>query len=336
MTATSKLPPTASPWPHRWGWALACATFPLVWWGGWVVASGSGMAFRDWLTSDGVAMPLYPWLSSAGDKFIEHGHRLLGMVAGLLSIALVVSAYMAGARPAVKRYAWLLLAGVIAQGVLGGLRVVLDQRVAALIHGVTGPLFFAAAAGFVVVTSRGWEQSRTLAQPTAADRKLTRLAIICTGLTFGQLTLGVVVRHSALMIRDGSAALFEAASYLHALTAVAVIIYLTLLTVRAWRTGVAKRLTMLIQLLIIAQFALGLTTWLFKYGVPAWVAQYTGEVDYLNREAESVRALVVTGHGAAGSLLVALTVAVALYAGRRTGIRRLTLPSLTASGRVLA
>src|SRR5262245_15685441 len=81
----------SSRWPRRLAWALACATFPLVWWGGFVAATGSGMALRDWLTSDGVLMPLYPWFSSAGEKFIEHGHRLLGMLAGVLSIALLAS-----------------------------------------------------------------------------------------------------------------------------------------------------------------------------------------------------------------------------------------------------
>lgn len=315
---------------------MACATFPLVWWGGWVVASGSGMAFRDWLTSDGALMPLYPWLSSAGDKFIEHGHRLLGMAAGLLTIAVVVSAYAAKSRPVVKRYAWALLVGVIVQGVLGGLRVVFDERVVALIHGATGPLFFAAAAAFVVITSRRWVEAKPLPQPSPADRKLTRLAIICAALTYGQLLLGVVVRHSALMVRSGSAPLFEAATYLHVITAVAVVAYLAMLAVRAWRADALKRLSAAIALLVVAQFMLGLTTWMLKYGLPAWVAAWTGDVDFVNREAALARALIVTGHGAVGALLVALTTVFALQATRRTGLPLAALPSISTSGRVLA
>ena len=100
---SSLTPSTSSRWPHRWAWLLACATFPLVWWGGFVTATGSGMAFKDWLTSDGVFMPLYPWLSSAGDKFIEHGHRLLGMLSGLLTIGLLISLYVAEPRRWVQR-----------------------------------------------------------------------------------------------------------------------------------------------------------------------------------------------------------------------------------------
>ena len=81
---------TRSPWPHAWAWLLACATFPLIWIGGFVTTTDAGMAFRDWLTSDGHFMLAYPWLSSVGDKFVEHGHRLLGAAAGFLSIALAV------------------------------------------------------------------------------------------------------------------------------------------------------------------------------------------------------------------------------------------------------
>ena len=74
---------------HVWAWLLVCATFPLIWVGGLVTTTDSGMAFRDWITSDGTFFLFYDWLSSAGDKFIEHGHRLLGAAAGVLAIGLV-------------------------------------------------------------------------------------------------------------------------------------------------------------------------------------------------------------------------------------------------------
>jgi len=78
MSTVPTNPGNYSPWPHRCAWLLVCATFPLIWVGGLVTTTDAGMAFRDWITSDGYFMPFYPWLSSAGDKFVEHGHRLLG------------------------------------------------------------------------------------------------------------------------------------------------------------------------------------------------------------------------------------------------------------------
>ena len=77
-----------STWPNRIAWLLVCATFPLIWVGGLVTTTDSGMAFRDWLTSDGTFFLFYDWLSSAGEKFIEHGHRLLGAATGFLAIDL--------------------------------------------------------------------------------------------------------------------------------------------------------------------------------------------------------------------------------------------------------
>ncbi len=74
---------------------------------------------------------LYPyktWLLGPFDLFIEHGHRLLGAVVGIVAIAIVVVAYLREPR----RWVWLLAVGllvaVIAQGVLGGMRVVLGDR----------------------------------------------------------------------------------------------------------------------------------------------------------------------------------------------------------------
>ena len=227
-----------SRWPHRWAWLLACATFPLVWWGGFVTATGSGMAFKDWLTSDGVFMPLYPWLSSAGDKFIEHGHRLLGMLAGVLTIALLISLYIAEPRRWVRRFGIVLLLGVIAQGILGGMRVVLDERLLALIHGCTGPLFFAAAAAMVAVPSHWWsEPSNTSAACGLASPKLLRLAILTAVLAYLQLVVGAVVRHSPLMLTEGAANIFQIAVYFHVILAVAVTFHVLLLAHKCFWAG---------------------------------------------------------------------------------------------------
>jgi heme a synthase len=316
----------ASRWPHRWAWALACATFPLVWWGGFVTATGSGMAFKDWLTSDGVFMPLYPWLSSTGDKFIEHGHRLLGMLAGMLTIALVASLYLGESRRWVRRYGVALLVGVIAQGVLGGMRVVLDERVLALIHGCTGPLFFAAAAGMIPVTSRQWlaeaipaERTSLGARESKATSKLLRLAILTTGLAYLQLCVGAVVRHSPLMLTDGAPRIFQIAVYFHLLLAAAVTFHVLLLAHKCFWGRMCRTPALSLALLIALQLLLGVSTWMMKYGFPQWAARFVGETGHYNRAEGAARAVIVTAHGAVGSLIVALAVVVALRVGRQLG-----------------
>jgi cytochrome c oxidase assembly protein subunit 15 len=312
---------TPSRWPHRWAWLLACATFPLVWWGGFVTATGSGMAFKDWLTSDGVFMPLYPWLSSAGDKFIEHGHRLLGMLAGLLTIALLVSLYIAEPRRWVRRFGVALLLGVIAQGILGGMRVVLDERMLALIHGCTGPLFFAAAAAMVAVTSRSWSEPATSpAACSLASPKLLRLAVLTALLAYLQLVVGAIVRHSPLMLTEGAASIFQIAVYFHVILAAVVTFHVLLLAYKCFWSRVSRKLSGSLALLIGVQLLLGVSTWMLKYGMPQWATGIIGETGHFNRATGTASAAIVTAHGAVGALIVALCVVLALQVARQLGV----------------
>jgi cytochrome c oxidase assembly protein subunit 15 len=306
------------------------------------------MAFKDWLTSDGVFMPIYPWLSSTGDKFIEHGHRLLGMLAGILTIALVASLYLGEPRRWVRRYGIALLIGVIAQGILGGMRVVLDERVLALIHGCTGPLFFAAVAGMIPITSRRWSDSPAILagmssskpQPAQANvesnageslrprmgrlsgaaPKLLRLAILTTVLAYFQLVVGAVVRHSPLMLTEAAPRIFQIAVYFHLLLAAAVTFHVLLLAHKCFWGRVCRTPAVSLALLIGLQLLLGVSTWMMKYGFPQWAARFVGETGHFNRADDMASAVIVTAHGAVGSLIVALAVVVALRVGRQLGI----------------
>jgi cytochrome c oxidase assembly protein subunit 15 len=284
------------------------------------------MAFRDWLTADGHVMPLYPWLSSAGDKFIEHGHRLLGMLSGTLTIALVLSLWIAEPRRWVRWFGVALLAGVVLQGVLGGMRVELDEhspqgaRVIALVHGCSGPLFFAACAAMVAVTSSSWRQAPTCASATPAGRRLFRLAVLTAALAYLQLVIGAVVRHSPLLLTESAGAIFQVAVYFHLLMAAAVTVHIFMLSFRCVRQGVCRRQAVALVLLIAAQVSLGLSAWFVKYGLPAWASSLVGEWQYRNTESDLVQATVLAGHGAVGALIVAVCVVVALKAGRQSGL----------------
>src|SRR5690606_34945225 len=99
-----------------------------------------------WPGTYGYNLFLYPWTAwfyGPWDLFVEHGHRLLASLAGLLTIVLVVLLAQSEFRRWLRMMGWIALVGVVAQGVLGGLRVVLDDRMLALVHGSTGPLYFA-------------------------------------------------------------------------------------------------------------------------------------------------------------------------------------------------
>ncbi|MDZ4656646.1 MAG: COX15/CtaA family protein [Bythopirellula sp.] len=317
-----------SRWPHRWAWLLACATFPLIWVGGLVTTTGAGMAFKDWLTSDGHFMLFYPWLDSEGDKFVEHGHRLLGALVGFLAIALVAVCYKWESRSWVRRYSLVILGGVILQGVLGGMRVVFDERTLAMIHGCTGPAFFALCVGMVVVTSRWWQVAAPI-PATPGSKKFLRLAILTTPLAYLQLVVGAFVRHSPHLTGDAATVMFHVAVYFHILLALAITVQVGLLSWQAFRASLERGRSLVLACLIGLQVLLGVSTWMVKYGLPRWATAILGDLQFVNTAENAQQAGIVTSHVAVGSLILVTSLAIALRAGRqlRVGLPKLSAPA---------
>lgn len=324
MSATSNTI-VASRWPHRWAWLLAATTFPLIWWGGYTTTTDAGMAFRDWITSDGHFMLTYPWLESTGAKFIEHGHRLLAVLVGILTIALAIVVHRCENRAWVRRYSLILLAGVIAQGMLGGARILMDERLVAMLHGCTGPLFFAMSTAMVVFTSRWWreydnERINEKSQQNASDR-LARLTLICCGLAYSQLVVGAIVRHARYLTSASAASLFQVAIYFHVVLAFVVLGHVMLLAIKTARHPSHRRLAIGLSLLVLTQIGLGLATWFVRFGIPAWVTGVFGEVAFVNVNASNQMAMIITAHVATGSLIVAVSLVSALRALRDSSYR---------------
>src|SRR3954466_10836942 len=118
-------------WLYRYACATPYLALVTVIAGALVTINHAGMAFRDWPTSDGHAMLTYPWLSDFArnwDKFLEHGHRLAGMLIGFWTIGLAVLLGVKERRVWLKWAGGAILLAVICQGILGGFRVWLDDR----------------------------------------------------------------------------------------------------------------------------------------------------------------------------------------------------------------
>ena len=120
-----------SPWVFRWAMLVTLLTFPLIWLGGLVTTHDAGMAVPDWPGTYGYNLFLYPlsaWVYGPFDLFVEHGHRLLASIVGLFAIGLYVVAYWTESRRWMVWTCFLFLTAIIAQGVLGGVRVLFDAR----------------------------------------------------------------------------------------------------------------------------------------------------------------------------------------------------------------
>ena len=303
--------------PHRLAVVLVCATFVLLCAGALVTTEGAGMAFRDWPTSDGHNMFLYPWFAAAGDKFIEHGHRLMGALVGLITIGVAASLWKSERRHWVVGLGATALALVIVQGLLGGLRVRADAVLLARIHGCTGPLFFALTVALAVVTSRLWHQQAGTLQ-LASKNRIPLASLTLTGMIFLQLVVGLHLRH---VPATAAASTFQTAVFFHLLLAALITGYAALLVWRVVRSKSTQLRwpAMLLGLFVVAQIGLGAASWVLKYSWPAGILADTAFVaGWTNTAGGAAQSLIVTAHVAVGSLLLGLGVQLSLRAWRLT------------------
>lgn len=324
-----------SPWPHRWAVVLACATFPLVWVGGLVTTTDAGMAVPDWPSTFGYNMFLYPWqswLAGPWDLFVEHGHRLLASSVGMLTIGLVIVMWRTGERRWLRNLSLAALALVIFQGVLGGMRVLLDERTLAMLHGCTGPLFFALTVAMVVFTSKNWARGADSSPSGVPASSLVRwLAVATCVLVYLQLVFGAVLRHVPV---DSEPSTFLLAVRFHLFMAGMLTLHVVLLSwvvVRNFRTvRPLNRLVLALCGLITLQLLLGAATWIVKFAVPTWAAPWLPEINTAIQADGWLQTNVITAHVAIGSLILGTAVAIVLTAWRFLGAGSISMPQATA------
>ena len=272
---------------HRLALVTAAATLVLVVFGGLVTNTGAGLAVPDWPTTFGRNMFLFPWSQMLGGVFYEHSHRLIGSLVGLLTLGLAAALWGAGAR-----LRWLGLvaaAAVVAQGVLGGLRVVLVQDTLAILHGCLAQAFFALLVTIVLLTS-----PRARADVAATDPTLRTLTLVAAALTYAQIVFGALLTHAGQMA-------------LHLAGAVAVFVVVPVVTTRWSRSGdpIAAPAARWLLALLAVQLVLGVGSFLARFSsIP------------LPGEQLTVLALPVA-HRLVASLILGATVVLAIRAGVR-------------------
>ncbi len=284
-----------NPWLHRIAMMTACVALLPILMGALVTTKDAGMAFPDWPSSDGHNMLLYPWLQSAGAKFLEHGHRLAGILIGLASIALATAAWRLEQRGWVRFLAYVVLAAVVVPGLRGGQRVRLDERGLAFVHGSFAALVLALMAGVAVVTSRTWHAASARDVRSSLAR-LRWVALATCVVVFVQYVLGGLLRHRGM-------ALYEHLGF--AFVAALMVIWLAMSATAsgvAWLRAPAAALV----LLTIAQLALGAGAWITKFGFDGYVAVY----------GSALQVVVRTSHVLCGMLLFVMAVVLTVRIAR--------------------
>jgi len=184
-----------SAWLNRFAWFTAFATLLLICSGGMVTSKGVGLAVPDWPTTFGYNMFLFPVSKWIGGVLFEHTHRLIASAVGFLTIILAIWLWRTEDRQSVKTLGLIAVAGVILQGILGGLRVTMLKDQIGIFHACLAQAFLGLIVLIAIVTTNFW---RSLAPAGVDLRKaapIKTLAIATTVAIYLQLTLGATMRH---------------------------------------------------------------------------------------------------------------------------------------------
>jgi cytochrome c oxidase assembly protein subunit 15 len=260
------------------------------------------MAFLDWPSSDGQNMLLYPFLKdlAAGrtDKFVEHGHRLAGMLIGLLSIGLAGVAWRNEPRRWVRLCACLVLAGVIVQGLLGGVRVLRDDPRMALVHGSFAALVFTLMAVTATITGRRWKETAARTDLRRPSRLLKGLSLAAPVVILLQYAIGGLVRHLGTALHEHLG-----------MAVVAVVLVLAAGHVAFHRGDRSlRRPAVLMTLVAVVQVLLGAGAWITRFGLAS--------LDYVAVHQSLEQTIFRTPHMVVGMLLFMTSVLLAVWVRR--------------------
>jgi len=193
-----------NPWLYWFAVLTVVATFLLLGAGGLVTSHEAGMSVPDWPNSYGYNMFAFPFSKWTGGIFYEHTHRLWASVVGLMTTILAVWLWLKDLRKWMKWLGVIAFLLVVAQGVLGGLRVTMKMDSLGVFHGVLAQTFFVLTCAIALFTSRFWIELAAKQKPFSVPRGLRSHVLFVTILIFLQLILGATMRHqhAGLAISD--------------------------------------------------------------------------------------------------------------------------------------
>lgn len=200
MSASARPGESPPRWLHRWAALLACLVVGLIAAGALVTSKGAGLSVPDWPLSYGTLNPPNWWRISTVRA--EHGHRLYAGAVALLTVGLAIAVQRFEPRRWVRRLAWLAVAAVFTQALLGGLTVLLFLPPAISIsHAALAELFLGLMVTLACVTGTAWipparGESLDPSSPTLERAGARGWATATTAAVFLQILLGAVMRHN--------------------------------------------------------------------------------------------------------------------------------------------
>src|SRR6476646_11384754 len=178
---------------YRFAKLLAACTVFLILAGSLVTSHDAGLSVPDWPTSYGWNMFTFPPSMWVANILYEHGHRLIASTVGLLTIVLAIWLWIAERRTWLRWLGVAALGAVIAQGLLGGLTVLLFLPPAvSTAHAGIAEIFFCLTVAIALFTSPGWNAE----DAPVDDGRLRRLTTATTVAVYCQILVGATMRHT--------------------------------------------------------------------------------------------------------------------------------------------
>jgi heme a synthase len=182
---------------HRFAVFTAFCTAFLIFVGGLVTSTESGLSVPDWPTTYGWNMFTFPFSKWVGGIFYEHSHRMVASFVGFLTIILTVWTWLREKRAWVRWLSAAALGAVILQGVLGGLTVIfLLPAWISTLHACLAQTFFCLVIAIAVFTSPQWKRGLPLIKSRAESVPVPVLCAMTTAAVYFQLILGALMRHT--------------------------------------------------------------------------------------------------------------------------------------------
>ena len=180
---------------HRYAIFLAACTFVLLIAGALVTSNEAALSVPDWPLSYGTLTP-----PMVGGIRYEHTHRVIAATVGLLTIGLAVLLWRKEQRAWVRYLGYAAVGAVVAQGVLGGLTVLLYLHYGMPVaHACLAQIFFGIVVSLAFFTSRWWTSELPLLEDHGLP-SIHTLALLNSTVIFLQVVLGAGFRHRDISV----------------------------------------------------------------------------------------------------------------------------------------
>jgi heme a synthase len=179
----------------RFAVLTACFTILLLMAGALVTNNNAGDSVPDWPLAYGRLIP-----PLVGGIRFEYSHRVLAGIVSILTLILAIWITRTDKRRLARRLGWNAVALVVAQAVLGGIRVLEGvPAVSATAHATLAQIFFLTLVGLTFYLSPWWRSEQPELEDTGSPRAAT-LGLWTTIALVAQVVLGAAFRHGAFGI----------------------------------------------------------------------------------------------------------------------------------------